>query len=129
MDGGDVNAKKARDVGFENVRDPAIKCEIIKLTKCPEGATNFIFWYSKVDNGWGLTLKSMPKKTGKDSKFPSQHIWKATWFFQPADESRVEPRLAVADHCKGFVADIIEGDAQRIADIYYSYRGLSQNNS
>jgi hypothetical protein len=44
-----LKEKKTRDVGFENVRDPNVKSEIIKITKCPSDATNFIFWYSKLN--------------------------------------------------------------------------------
>jgi hypothetical protein len=109
--------KKTRDVGFENVKDPSIKAELIKLTGCPADATNFIFWYSKINNEeWGLTLKSIPKK-GESSGFTSQHTWKLTWFYKPETNS-----LCAASHCKSLASDVFDDRFQRINDIYKSYR-------
>ena len=115
-----VKDKKTRDVGFENVKDPNIKTEIMNLVKSPTDATNFIFWYSKVEpSEWGLTLKSIPKKTDKEG-FPSQHTWKITWFFKKGEDG-VE-RLVAANHCKSLAADVCGEDYNRVFEIYKNYR-------
>jgi hypothetical protein len=114
--------KKTRDVGFENVKDPNIKLEIVKLVNAPTDATNFIFWYSKTNKDeWGLTLKSIPKKD-EGGSFSSQHTWKITWFSKVSED---EPtRLAVANHCKSLAADVTGNEYNRIVEIYKSYRKL-----
>ena len=61
--------KVKRDCTFVNVKDPNTKNEILKIVKCPNDATNFIFWYSQVEpDTWGLTIKSIPKKGDKEGK-------------------------------------------------------------
>lgn len=56
----------------------------------PEGATNYMIWYDKVnDNDWGLTIKATP--TGEC--YDKNYIWKASWknhensFLMPTKDS------------------------------------------
>lgn len=111
--------KKSRDVGFDNVKDPNVKLEIMKLVRSPADATNFIFWYSKINpEEWGLTLKSIPSRLEKDG-FPSQHTWKITWVFR-SDASG--DRLAVANHCKSLAGDVTGPEFERVSELYRRYR-------
>ena len=111
--------KRTRDVGFDNVKDPATKQLITRLVKCPPDATNFIFWYSKSNpNEWGLTLKAIPSKLEKEG-FPSQHTWKITWSFK--SDSNGE-RLAVANHCKSLGSDVVGDDYTNLKELYLKYR-------
>ena len=111
--------KKTRDVGFDNVKDPLKKMEILQLVKCPADATNFIFWYSKTNpNEWGLTLKSIPNKSEKDG-FPSQHTWKITWGYRNDDG---DERLAVANHCKSLASDVTGSEFEQLKQLFTLYR-------
>jgi hypothetical protein len=118
MEQNQTKVKKTRDVCFENVKDPNVKLELINLTNAPKDATNFIFWYSKVNsNEWGLTLKSIPKKTDKEG-FPSQHTWKMTWINNEEME-----KLQIANHCKSLGTDIQSpASYQKIKDLFVRYR-------
>ena len=113
--------KKKRECGFDNIRDPEIKKKFIELTKVPTDATNFIFWFSKINpSEWGLTIKSVPKKDGELNKaFSSQHTWKITWFY---DDKDGYSKLKVANHCKSLAADINGGPYEDILKLYNSYR-------
>lgn len=109
--------KKSRDVGFDNVKDPNVKLQIMKLVKSPSDATNFIFWYSKVNqNEWGLTLKSIPSKEEKVG-FPSQHTWKITWVYKSDPD-----RLEVANHCKSLANHVTGEEFNELNRIYQRYR-------
>lgn len=114
-----LKEKKTRDVGFENIKDPNIKSEIMTLVQSPNDATNFIFWFSKSNTDeWGLTLKSIPKKTDKEG-FPSQHTWKITWFYK-LDSG--DAKLCVANHCKALAGDVSGSNFARVLEIYNTYR-------
>lgn len=115
-----LKEKKSRDVGFENIKDPSVKAELMRLSKCPADATNFIFWYSKTNtNEWGLTIKSVPKK-GDTEGFPSQHTWKITWFCKASPDGSA--KLAIANHCKSLGSDIEYDAYQSVSRLYNSYR-------
>lgn len=109
-----------KDVGFLNVNDPNLKNEIIKISKCPDDATNFIFWYNKTDPEiWGLTIKSIIKKKNENENnknffFGSQHTWKITWY----NDNKC---LRVAQNSKS-LADDIDKDYDKIADIFMLYK-------
>ena len=110
-------AKRTREVGFENIRDPSTRLEIKALVGCPEDATNFSFWYSKVEVGsWGLTIKSIPKQKGI---FTSQHTWKITWYSRANDEDQ---KLTASRESKSIASDICGPKFERIKEIFDSYR-------
>jgi hypothetical protein len=111
--------KKTREVGFENVKDPCVKLQLLELVKAPKDATNFIFWYSKVKEGeWGLTIKSIPKPTEREG-FASQHTWKITWVQKNVDGV---DKLACARHCQSLAEDVVGDNYRRLCDIYKTYR-------
>lgn len=111
--------KKSRDIGFDNVKDPLKKVEILELVKCPADATNFIFWYSKTQpNEWGLTLKSIPNKS-ETAGFPSQHTWKVTWGYKNDSEGE---RLAVANHCRSLASDVTGNNFTQLKQLFSLYR-------
>ena len=110
-------AKRIREVGFENIRDPTTRLEIKALVGCPEDATNFSFWYSKVEpSSWGLTIKSIPKVKGM---FTSQHTWKITWYCRGSDP---EPKLTASRESQSIAVDISGPKFERIKEIFESYR-------
>lgn len=115
------NNNNKKDVGFLNVNDPNLKNEIIKISKCPDDATNFIFWYNKNDNNiWGLTIKSIIKKrneyeNNKSIFFGSQHTWKITWYND-------DKCLKVAQNSKSLAEDIDDKDYDKIYDIFMLYK-------
>jgi hypothetical protein len=111
--------KKPRSCGFDNVKDPALKDQIMKLTKAPQDASNFIFWHSKTNpEDWGLTLKSIPKK-GEKEGFPSQHTWKITWVNKEIDGKKT---LCVANHCKYLASNIQGNEYEKIKEFYNNYK-------
>jgi hypothetical protein len=110
-----------KDVGFLNVNDPNLKNELIKVSKCPDDATNFIFWYNKNDpNIWGLTIKSIIKKY--DDNYPnfiyfnSQHTWKITWY------NYENKCLKIAQNSKSLAEDIENKDYDIINKIFILYK-------
>ena len=116
--------KKTKDCGFINVTDPNLRKTITDISKCPGDATNFTFWFQKSDNNhWGLTIKSIPKKTDNDYEkmhgmlFHSQHTWKITWY----NDNGV---LKVAQHSKSLADDIAGSDYNTILKIYNLYKSI-----
>jgi hypothetical protein len=110
-----LKEKKTRECGFINILDPKTKELLSQLVSAPEDSTNFIFWFSKVNNAdWGLTIKSIPNKDDKEG-FPSQHTWKITWVFK-------DGMLKIANHCKSLGKDVDGDNYQEIVKIYTSYR-------
>lgn len=115
--------RKCKDVGFINVVDPNIKNELMTITNCPKDATNFTFWFSKVDkNNWGLTIKSIPPKSSdpavnpgcKEPNFNSQHTWKITWYHDNG-------KLMVANHSKSLADNISASYYPTIENIFRVY--------
>ena len=97
--------------------------DIKKITKCPGDATNFTFWFSKMDpSHLGLTIKSIPKKTAPNEYekqhgmiFNSQHTWKITWY---ADSGM----LKVAQNSKSLADNISGSYFNEVAKIYSLYK-------
>lgn len=106
--------KKTRECGFINILDPKTKNEIVSIVNPPSDATNFIFWFSKVTQDWGLTIKSIPSLDDKEG-FPSQHTWKITWCFK-------NNVLSVANHCKSLAQDITGVAFDQIKVLYDAYK-------
>ena len=115
--------KKTKECGFINVTDPNLRKCIMDTTKCPGDATNFTFWFSKIEpDHWGLTIKSIPKKsTPNDYEkqhgmiFNSQHTWKITWY-------KDNNKLKVAMNSKSITEDIMGNDYNEILKIYNLYK-------
>ena len=115
--------KKTKECGFINVTDPKIRKQLMDTTKCPGDATNFTFWFSKVEpDHWGLTIKSIPKKSSPNDYekqhgmiFNSQHTWKITWY-------RDGSRLKVAMNSKSLAEDIVGKDFTDIDTLFSLYK-------
>ena len=116
---GPQKERKCKDVGFVNVVDPNIKNELMSITNCPKDATNFTFWFSKIEkDNWGLTIKSIPpknnEKNGKEPNFSSQHTWKITWYHDNG-------KLMVANHSRSLADDIANPYFTTIERIFRVY--------
>ena len=119
----DAKFKKTKECGFINVTDPTLRNDIKRITKCPGDATNFTFWFSKMDpDHWGLTIKSIPKKSAPNDYekqhgmiFNSQHTWKITWYSDSG-------MLKVAQNSKSLADNIVGGDFAEVEKIYNLYK-------
>lgn len=113
--------KKQRECSFLNVVDAYVRNNLVELTNCPGDATNFIFWYVKErPESWGLTIKSVPRKSMEKQNFTSQHTWKITW-------SNYEDQLKTALHCKSLASDISGENYEKIKEIYDLYKPKKLN--
>ena len=114
--------KKTKECGFINVTDPNLRKTIIEISKCPNDATNFTFWYNKTENNsWGLTIKSLSKNQVTEYEkahgmvFSSQHTWKITWY----NDNGI---LRVAQHSKSLAENLTGDDYTTIKKIYELYK-------
>lgn len=117
MDGKTNSAlKKTRDVAFLNVGDPRIKSELIELIGCPEDATNFAFWYSKVvPEEWGLSVRSVHKQPGSKAS-SSQHNWKLNWFYKNGEI------LLTPDSSHKIGSDVPSQNVEQVCEKYRMYK-------
>lgn len=74
----DANRKKnAFDGKYYKIMDGNVKQLINDVAKPPSGATSYFFWKSNENDVWGLTVKQMLDKAGKNNS--STHVWKVSW--------------------------------------------------